>query len=220
MRSKQALDPESDAETRLLTAAEIVFAEKGHEKASLRELTSRAGVNLAAVNYHFGSKDGLVTAVFERLSRRVNRARMKELDRYVRERAQAGAPLELRDILTIFARPYLDGDADHGGLLLARLILQHRLAPTDLSQRIIRQHFDPMAKKFIKALLQACPSVDPAEMYWRYMFMISAVVLTVTDNSKESRVTRLSESRVTGSDAGLLRSALVNFLIGGISALS
>ena len=218
MRSKQPLEPEGDAETKLLAAAEIMFAEKGHEKASLRELTSLAGVNLAAVNYHFGSKDGLVTAVFDGLSRRVNRARVKELDQYVKERAQADGTLELRDILTIFARPYLDDSADHGGLLLARLILQHRLAPSDLSKRIIRQHFDPMAKKFIKAMLQACPAIDATEMYWRYMFMISAVVLTVTDSSKETRVTRLSDGGVDGSDADLLRSTLLKFLIGGVSA--
>ena len=214
MQLKQPLDVASDAKVRMLAAAETVFAEKGHDKASLRELTGLANVNLAAVNYHFGSKEGLVDAVFDRLSQRVNRARVKQLEQYLKERAKAGLSPVLAEILTIFVAPYLDQDVDHQGLLLARLILQHRLGPTDLTKRIIRKHFDPMAKKFIAALSQACPGVDAADMCWRYLFMVSAVVLTVTDISKDSRVARLSAGAVDPSRTDLLREAMLRFLAG------
>lgn len=217
MCSKHLLDPETDVKAKMLTAAEAVFAEKGHDKASLRELTSLAGVNLAAVNYHFGSKDDLVGAVFERLSSRVNRARVQDLDAYIKERAQAKAAPQLEAIVSIFIKPYLEGDIVHQGALLARLILQHRLSPSDLTKRIIRKHFDPMAKKFIAALSSACPGVDAAEMYWRYMFMVSAVVLTITDSSKDSRINRLSGGSVDGSETAFLRASLLRFLCGGVS---
>ena len=51
---------------RILGAAEVLFAQRGFDGASLRQLTAAAGVNLAAVNYHFGSKDRLVEEVFRR----------------------------------------------------------------------------------------------------------------------------------------------------------
>lgn len=219
-RLKQPPDTEIDAKTRMLGAAEVVFAEKGHDRASLRELTTLAEVNLAAVNYHFGSKDGLVNAVFDRLSSRVNRARIKQLEQYLSDQAQAGARPELQVILEIFVTPYLDEGLEHQGLLLARLILQHRLSPSDLTKRIIRKHFDPMAKKFILALSEACPGVDSADIYWRYMFMVSSVVLTVTDSSKDSRVTRLSAGAVDSSRTGFLRAAMIRFLGGGMAAPS
>ena len=57
---------QSDTVQRILDAAEVLFAQKGFAETSLRAITSRAGVNLAAVNYHFGSKEALVQAVFER----------------------------------------------------------------------------------------------------------------------------------------------------------
>lgn len=220
MRSKQSLDSELDVKSRMLTTAEVAFAQKGHDRTSLRELTTLAGVNLAAVNYHFGSKEGLVTAVFEHLSHRVNRARVKELDSYLKDRAKENAGPELQQIIAIFLKPYLGEEVEHQGALLARLILQHRLSPTDLSRRIIKQHFDPMAKKFISALKSACPGVDAAEMYWRYTFMVSAVVLTITDETKDSRISRLSGGIVDATNTEFLRLALLRFLAGGVAAPS
>ena len=219
MRSKQALEFEDDdVKARMLSAAEIVFAAKGHDKASLRELTGLANVNLAAVNYHFGSKDGLVSAVFERLSARVNRARLKELERYLKDRTSAEVRPVLADILAIFVRPYFEDGVGHQGVLLARLILQHRLSQSDLTNKIIRKHFDPMAKQFIRALGQACPGIDRAELHWRYMFMVSAVVLTITDTSKDGRVSRLSGGLVDASESGFMRDTLLRFLSGGVAA--
>src|SRR5690349_13215808 len=57
---------QSDTVERILDAAEILFAEKGFSETSLRLITSKAQVNLAAVNYHFGSKKSLIQAVFSR----------------------------------------------------------------------------------------------------------------------------------------------------------
>jgi AcrR family transcriptional regulator len=220
MRSKQALDLDFSKSERVLSAAEMLFAEKGHDKASLRELTTRAGVNLAAVHYYFGSKEGLTEAVFDRLSHRVNKQRITDLENYLATVERDGARPDLRSILERFVEPYFGEGNEYQGVLLARLILQHRLAPTELTRKIIKKHFDPMARCYIGALSRACPDVDGTDMYWRYMFMVSAVVLTLTDGSKDNRVARLSGGKADMVRKSDSRDALLRFLMGGVSGAS
>src|SRR5688572_26196161 len=93
---------EADTRGRLLDAAERLFAAKGFEATSLRDVTAKAKANLAAVNYHFGSKEALVRAVFERRLGEVNRRRLALLDGIGRVRP---AP---EQILHAFIAPTFD----------------------------------------------------------------------------------------------------------------
>ena len=77
----RAVKPPHETRTRILDAAEELFMQHGFEGTSMRALTTRAGVNLAAVNYHFGSKDALIEAVFRRRLDPVNLARMAEVEK-------------------------------------------------------------------------------------------------------------------------------------------
>lgn len=218
MRSKQAFEGDDDTAGRVLSAAEALFAKKGPDASSLREVTALAGVNLAAVNYHFGSKEGLAEAVFERLAGRINGRRLADLEACMAKARSEGRPPRLDDILSIFVQPYLEPDEQSGGLLLARFILQHRLQRSALTRRIIKKHFDPLAKRCIEALSLACPGVDPEEFYWRYIFMVGAVVLTITDSSSDNRLVGLTKGRVDTRDRADLHRALIRFLRGGMAA--
>src|SRR2546421_12961401 len=113
---KGIADPTSaDTKTRILDAAEVLFMEHGFEATSLRQITAAAGVNLAAVNYHFGSKEELFQAVLTRRLDPMNAERMALLDEY--ERDQAGEELSCEKILAAMFIPALrlSRDTKRGG---------------------------------------------------------------------------------------------------------
>jgi AcrR family transcriptional regulator len=205
--------PDTRART---VAAETLFATRGFD-ISLREITELAQVNIAAVNYHFGSKTNLTEVLFDRVSQEINGKRLEDLERLMVEAQRKGRPPELDGVILAFIKPYLDLSA--GGHLLARLILQHRIEPSDLTRQIIKTHFDPMAKRFIEAFRLALPSVDPTAFFWRYVFMVGAVVLTITDSGPGNRLDRLSQGAADATRKDDFQKALLAFLRAGLSAL-
>lgn len=220
MASIQAFDPAADTKRRVISAATHLFAEKGMDNVSLRELTTEAGVNLAAVNYHFGGKEALCEAVLDSLSGSVNERRLRRL-RGVLDAAELNSQLPtLEDILDTFTEPYLGPDQGGEGALLAQLVLKHRVAPTEMTTRVIRKHFDPVAREYVLAFAKACPEVDPGAFYWRYMFMAGTVILTSTDRSRTNRISTISNGQYDASDPGALHRSLMQFLVAAIKAPS
>lgn len=210
--------PDESTVGRILAAAEMLFAKHGLSKPSLRTITERAGVNLAAVNYHFGSKEELILAVFERLSRRINARRVAELEALLADAAAKGAVPTLRDVVACFVRVYVEPRPEENSALFAKLVLQHRVEPTPVTHAVVRDHFDPMAACFIDALALACPEIDRATLAWRYMFMIGAVIVTVTDRAGDNRLARLSGGAADAGDRAALADELVRFLTAGMAA--
>ncbi|WP_407168555.1 TetR/AcrR family transcriptional regulator [Bradyrhizobium sp. ORS 111] len=216
MRLKYLDHRDQEITRRILSAAELVFAEKGIERATLREITDRAEVNVAAVSYYFGSKSELALAVFDELSSRINERRLLDLESCILLAQKKGAPPDLRTVLEIFVRPYVE--EGKFGRLFARLIMQHRLSPTDLTQTIVDQHFDPMAKRFIAAISEACPPLDSSELYFRYMFMVGAVVYSMSDIGVAERAVQLSGGKISAQDPKDIKTAMLNFLVAGMRA--
>src|SRR5712691_11465006 len=90
---------DQDIKDRIVTAAEHVFARMGTEKATLRDITARAKVNVAAVSYYFGSKSDLVHSVFDKLSTRLNEQRIRDLEESQEHARKFDTPPDLRSIL-------------------------------------------------------------------------------------------------------------------------
>ncbi|SDK23030.1 TetR/AcrR family transcriptional regulator [Microbulbifer yueqingensis] len=169
---------QSDTVSRILDAAEVLFAERGFTETSLRTITSTAGVNLAAVNYHFGSKKELIQAVFERFLTPFTETLAAELDR----RVAGGESLEVEELLESLYR---------GGL--ASLVAEGRdpqrfmrllgLAYTQYQghlRRFIVSRYGDSYRRFAGLLSQALPGLDPVTFYWRLYFMLGATIFTLS----------------------------------------
>lgn len=171
----------ADTAARILDAAEVLFAEHGFSDTSLRSITTRAGVNLAAVNYHFGSKTALVQAVFERFLTPFCRKLDKELDQAVAE--QGGAVPSLETLFSILARTMLTGVEDSNqnnklSIFMRLLGLAYTQSQSHL-RRFLRDHYDGTYRRFILIIHQTTPHVSPNELFWRIHFAVGAAVFTM-----------------------------------------
>ena len=172
------MDNRLDTKERILDAAERLFAEQGFAATSLRAITSGAEANLAAVNYHFGSKEALIAAVFSRRLDPINQERLAWLDRL-----EQSATVEVEQILEAFLDPPLRVSQDpHKGeaLLHVAQMIGHATSHPDPSLRdLLLSQFDDVVNRFTAALGRCLPQLEPAELLWRFLFMIGSMAHTM-----------------------------------------
>lgn len=198
---------------RLLDAAERLFAERGIAATSLRAVIAAARANLAAVHYHFGSKEALVAAVVQRRLEPLNRQRLELLDRLER---RGRRPPRLEEIVEAFVAPPLRfaADPDRGEVflkLLGRLLAE----PEMFSDRVAAGQFAEVRTRFVGALGKALPHLTAEEIFWRLMFAVGAM----------AQAARLAP-HIEATSGGLCRPAgieetvrrLVRFIAGGLRA--
>jgi AcrR family transcriptional regulator len=155
-----------------------MFAENGIAATSLREITSEAGANLAAVNYHFGSKAGLIEEVYGRRIRVLNTERLRLL---AEARQAAGdGPLELEEILRAFVEPVRRacGDPLQGGVRFLRLMARVNMEPTADVRQLVYRQFVETGMRFHAALQEALPHLLPHEIFVRFRFALGAMFFT------------------------------------------
>lgn len=210
-------EPSTNADTRerILSAAERLFAQKGVEKTSTREITAEAAVNVASLHYHFRSKERLTEEIFARLAERATTIRLADLSDYMQAADERGDPLRLEALVSCFLRPYFE--PLQTGQLFARFILQHRLQPSEMTKRVYDQHLDPFALEFIDALCLTNPLLPRADWIWRYSLMISTVVLSVTDITADNRVASLSMGTADATRSDEMKAHLTAFLCAALS---
>lgn len=150
-----------DTKSRILDSAEKLFGFNGFEATSLRDITAEAQVNLAAVNYHFQSKDSLIDAVIARRIEPVNRRRLEMLD-------AAGPNPTLEQILTAFLAPVMDQDLASVVPLLGRMMSD----PTQFVERVFKKYLAPISQRFQEALQRELPDLPRAELLWRVHFTV------------------------------------------------
>ncbi|MFW5753014.1 MAG: TetR/AcrR family transcriptional regulator [Planctomycetota bacterium] len=165
----------ADTPTRILDAAERLFAERGFDAVGLRGITQEAGANLAAVNYHFGSKEQLLFAVLARRLEPLNRERLQRLDKL--EAAACDAPLPVADICQALFAPLRNHPAVLGcgsfGLLLARmhLIEGERGRLREFVESVMGQ----VRRRFSAAFARALPQLDGERLFYRSLYLIGAM---------------------------------------------
>lgn len=192
-----------DTKTRILDAAEKLFGKKGFDATSLRDITTEADVNLAAVNYHFQSKDSLIEATIIRGAGPINQKRLAMLD-------AAGPKATIEQIVEAFVGPVLEQDFEPMAPLMARV-----LASPETMQRVFKQLIESMSRRFADAVGIALPELSPAERMWRLHFTAGAMAHTVT---RAPVMRDLFGGVLDFKDRKLLIARLVKFAAAGFRA--
>jgi AcrR family transcriptional regulator len=169
--------PHFSTKQRILDSAEALFALHGFVGASLRQVTAAAKVNLAAVNYHFGSKENLINEVFRRRLDVLNSERLRAL-----ASVQANNGHCLEDVLAAFVQPALavaQDDSAGGGFVrvMARAYAEHN----EQLRKFLHDNYSPTLKQFAAAFGHLLPHLDKQELYWRLDIVSGALTYAMAD---------------------------------------
>lgn len=204
----------SDAtRTRLLEAAERLFAEHGLDGVSVRSIAAEASVDVAMINYHFGSKVGLFRAVFHRRADALNAMRLQALGGALPR--SRGRP-DLERVVYALAAPnlYLRHLPDMGGLAFGRIVVREMTDPKANGRGLVAETFDPVVEKFMAALADALPGASRAALHWAYHFAIGTLIQTMASTG---RLEKLSKGACTFHDPEEVLSYLVPFIMHGMA---
>jgi AcrR family transcriptional regulator len=210
-RSGAAATVSLSVRERILHAAEHLFAEYGMSGVGLRAITAAAKVNLASIAYHFGSKEGLLEALFALRAAPIAEARMELLDRA--EAEARGAPT-LECVLEAFVRPALTlgPQSPQGGQAFGRLRARLATEPERVARKLLSKAFDHSSRRFIEAIAKALPNVPRAEVEWRFHFMLGVMFYTMADSG---RIQALTGGRCDPGDVNLAIEHMIPYLAAG-----
>ena len=202
---------------RILATAEQLFAEAGIGATSLRTITAAAGVNLAAVNYHFGSKDALVEAVYRRHLEPLNRARLRQLEDI--EQAAKGKPLEVETIVRAFVEPLVEqARTGSSGAVLTRLLAQSLHEAAGYVERFYARENDAVLQRYRDAMQRAIPSLSPDEICWRLNFMLGTLHNAFLDAGLLKLLDRDEGAPKVERNPEVTLAQLIPFLVAGLTA--
>lgn len=194
----------------ILDATEELLAHDGFAAMSLRALTTRASVNLAAVHYHFGSKEEVTKSALKRRIAPINEQRLQQLD----EVEAHEQPPALRDVLRTFLAPVLllaqTDDGARACRMFGRLLAEH---PPFL-RPWLTEHFRPVLQRYGQAFARTRPDLSPSQVLWRLHFVVGAMTHTLLHAELLHVV---SEGLCESADGDPLEQ-LLTFCVGGFAA--
>lgn len=208
-----------DTRERILDAGERLFMAHGYEGTSMRQITGEAGVNLAAVNYHFGSKESLMQEVFRRRLDWLNEERMRVLDAL--EVEAAGQPVKPSAIVDAFFGTLLRmaGGENRGGMTFLRLLGRTLTEPSEFIRAFLAHEYQAVMDRYKEALFRALPEVPKAEIVWRFHFMLGATSYAIAGTDALRLVTDWQIEDEDSTDRlDRLVPRLMSFLLGGLRA--
>lgn len=205
-----------DTRERILGAAEALFMEHGYAATSLRAITAKARVNLAAVNYHFGSKQALIREVFQRRLGPLNAARIAQLDDL--ETSAKGRPLAVEQIIEAIIGPalLLGRQPLARGAVFLRLLGRAFSEPAETLRDILPGQYRQVVIRFKQALVRALPDMPDQELTWRMHFMFGTLSYAMAGNDALQLIATCNLEGADDAEAIMRR--LVPFLSAGLRA--
>lgn len=209
-RKQEEGDAAPSARERILEVAERLFAEHGMSGVGLRAITAEAKVNLASIAYHFGSKEGLLEALFAQRAAPIAEERLRLLARCY----EKSATPTLEQILDAFLRPalVLGVQPQFGGPAFVKLRARLATEPETLSRKILSKAFDKSSKAFIEAIARALPGVPRADVEWCFHFMLGAMFYTMANSG---RIQALTRGRIDPGNVKRALQHMIPFLVAG-----
>ena len=172
------LQPNFSTRERILGVAETLFARHGFAGASLRQVTAAANVNLAAVNYHFGSKENLIEEVFRRRLDELNRHRLAALA----TQSPPNPEHQLEDVLDAFIRPALELSMDDaGGAAFVRVLARAYAEHDERLRKFLSDNYGHVLREFAAAFAPLLPHLSKEELYWRLDIVTGALTYAMAD---------------------------------------
>jgi len=170
----------ANTQLKILDAAEQLFAETGFSATSLRQITSLAEVNLASVNYHFGSKKELIQAVLQRYLVVL----MPRLDQEFNRLLAAQRQQQLSDVLLVFVDPLLELEAvqPRGTTMFLQLLGRGYTDVQGHLRWFFNQNYGRVLDKFVLLVQQSCPQLPASEIFWRLHFSLGTIVFTLASS--------------------------------------
>lgn len=206
---------EGGTKDRIIQAAEELVAREGFDRVSLRDITAAADVNLAAVHYHYGSKDGLIDALLTRYIRPINLDRLRLLEQAEAEFGEKPVPVER--ILEAFMRPMLDRLGEHG----ISAMLFFKMVGRCMSERSYRLPdelmpvFEQVAARYVQALRRTLPEIPEDVILWRMHFVFGSVAHTLAHSENLEKISKGRSGEVTPEQ---VMHRLISFTSAGLRA--
>ena len=198
---------------KILDAAEELFADRGFAETSLRVITARAEVNLASVNYHFGSKKSLIEAVFERFMDSFTNQLMTEMSQLDKQHQ----PIEVAQVLNTLIKPLIEVDnvRPNGSSVFMKLLGRAYAETQGHIRRFAMQRYSHVLARFTRLLHKASPELAPSEMFWRLHFMLGAFIFTLAGHEALQEISESDFQEKVSVEQIIAR--LVPFLAAGFS---
>lgn len=205
-----------DTKTRILDAAEQLFARFGFENTSMRAITGKAGANLAAANYHFGSKEALLKAVIERRLLPLNQERMGRIEQVLAAADRAGQPPDVRDLMRGFVEPTLKFSQQDCGTRAFISLIGRAMTEMDSTIRNIFIHqVEPLFKLTFSSLQRALPDQPTETLFTRLQFALGAMARTICMQDQSPIPI---DAPLPTLDPELLAEELIDFIAAGLEA--
>jgi AcrR family transcriptional regulator len=213
-------EPKGGTKHRIIEVATRLFAEHGIDAVSLRDIVVEANVNLAAINYHFGSKELLIRDVYRRLLMALNELRLKALDDC--EVATKERPLKPEAIVRALVAPmvHFSTSSQNDGIYFVRLMFHGYGVRRNFIDQSVTEQVDHIALRFVEALQKSLPKVSREDLFWRFDFAIGAWLHILIDTQRGHRLKRLSDKLCDTDDNERIIDQLTASLTASFSAPS
>lgn len=196
----------------ILDAAEELMSRYGYHAVSMRQIAREADANLGSVTYFFGTKEGLLEAIYARHTQPMNERRIELLN-------EARRISSVSDRLPAIVRAYVlpafssSKDSAGGGARFTRLRAVLSMEGNAIASGIIARSFDDTTREFIRAIMECLPHLTEHQVVWRCHFLLGSLYYTLVN---ADRIGRITEGRCDGSDQAMAIDELVNSTVAAL----